>query len=326
MTKVAVIGAGAAGLLLRPGWASSIPHSALGIGSGGRKIRANSVSPGIPAGYRGEFSPFDGPARCLSIAQLPRRRDMEPMSPTQAESEDDDLAVSLAALAGLSAARLSLEDLLTQVATFAVRAIPGADGAGLTLIEANRTDTIVKSAPFVREVDDIQYGLGQGPCISAANEATPMRSGSLKTDHRWPQFGPRASQLGVHSVLSLPLISAETVVGAMNVYAHAEDAFDERAVQLGQLFAVPAAIAVQNAQILAQTQRLAATFQHALTSRAVIDQAIGILMSRSGITPDEAYSRIRLLSEHQSAQITVVADGIVREAVRRARTRHSEDL
>ena len=84
------------------------------------------------------------------------------------ESEDDDLAVSLAALSRLSTARLGLEDLLTQVATFAVRAIPGADGAGLTLIEADRADTIVTSAPFVREVDDIQYGLGEGPCISAA--------------------------------------------------------------------------------------------------------------------------------------------------------------
>jgi GAF domain-containing protein len=245
---------------------------------------------------------------------------------TRAESEDDDLAVSLSALSGLSAARLSLEDLLTQVATFAVRAIPGADGAGLTLIEEGRTDTIVKSAPFVREIDDIQYGLGQGPCISAAAESTPMRSGSLETDSRWPQFGPRAGRQGVHSVLSLPLISAETVVGAMNVYAHAEDAFDERAVQLGQLFAVPAAIAVQNAQILAQTQRLAAKFQEALTSRAVIDQAIGILMSRSGVTPAEAYSRIRLLSEHQSTQITVAAEGVVREAVRRARARHTDEL
>ena len=79
----------------------------------------------------------------------------------------------------------------------------------------------------------------------------------------------------------------------MNVYAHAKDAFDERAEQLGELFAVPAAIAVQNAQILAQTQRLAAKLQSALTNRAVIDQAIGILMSRSGVTADEAFSRLR---------------------------------
>src|SRR5664279_2998268 len=89
----------------------------------------------------------------------------------------------------------------------------------------------------------------------------PMRSGSLSGDARWLRFGPRAGRLGVHSVLSLPLISADQVVGAMNVYAHARDAFDERSERLGQLYAVPAAIAVQNAQILAQTQRLAAKFQ-----------------------------------------------------------------
>ena len=147
--------------------------------------------------------------------------------------------MSLSALARLSAARLSLEDLLTQVATFAVRAIPGADGAGLTLIEADRADTIVKSAPFVREVDDIQYGLGEGPCISAAALGKPMRSGSLGGDHRWPRFGARVGRLGVHSVLSLPLISADQVVGAMNVYAHAKDAFDERAEQPGPVVRGP---------------------------------------------------------------------------------------
>jgi GAF domain-containing protein len=241
----------------------------------------------------------------------------------QAAAEDDDLATSLAALARLSTARLSLEDLLTQVATYAVQAIPGADGAGLTLIESDRADTIVKSAPFVMAIDEIQYGLGEGPCISAAAQGRTMRSGSLSGDPRWTRFGPRAGRLGVHSVLSLPLISADSVVGAMNVYAHAKDAFDERSEHLGELFAVPAAIAVQNAQILAQTQRLAANFQAALTNRAVIDQAIGILISRSGISPDEALGRIRQLSQHQHTKMALVATSIVQEAVRRARARHT---
>ncbi len=138
-----------------------------------------------------------------------------------------------------------------------MKAIPGAEGAGLTLLEPDRADTIVKSEPFVEEIDDIQYGLGEGPCISAAETGRTMRSGSLGDDPRWPRFGPRADRLGVHSVLSLPLIAGDVVVGAMNVYAHAPDSFDERSAELGELFAVPAAIAVQNAQILAQTRRLA---------------------------------------------------------------------
>jgi GAF domain-containing protein len=151
-----------------------------------------------------------------------------------------------------------------------------------------------------------------------------MRSGSLGGDARWPRFAGRVGRLGVHSVLSLPLISADQVVGAMNVYAHAKDAFDERAEQLGLLFAVPAAIAVQNAQILAQTQRLAARFQSALTNQAVINQAIGILMSRSGVSADEATERLRALSQRGQMKLAAVADGIVREAVRRARARHTD--
>jgi GAF domain-containing protein len=225
----------------------------------------------------------------------------------------------------LSAARLSLQDLLTAVAVLAVRAIPGADGAGLTLIEADRADTIVKSAPFVREVDDIQYSLGEGPCISAAALREPMRSGSLGGDARWPRFAGRVGRLGVHSVLSLPLLSADQLVGAMNVYAHARDAFDDRAEQLGRLFAVPAAIAVQNAQVLAQTQRLAAQLQSGMTNRAVIDQAIGILRSRTGESAGQAADRLRALSQRENTKMAAVADAIVREAVRRARLDHRAD-
>ena len=175
----------------------------------------------------------------------------------QRSEEDADLRAGLAGLARLTF-RLGLEDMLTRVATYAVRAIPGADGAGLTLLEDDRADTIVATAAFVSEIDDIQYGVGQGPCITAAREAQTVISGSLGADPRWRKFGGTVARLGVHSVVSLPLVTPDRVVGAMNVYAHAKHAFDERAAELGEIFAVPAAVAVQNAQVLAQTQRLAA--------------------------------------------------------------------
>ena len=63
---------------------------------------------------------------------------------------------------------MTLPDILTEVAQLAVQAIPGADGAGLTLTENDRSDTIVATAAFVRDVDAIQYDLREGPCISAA--------------------------------------------------------------------------------------------------------------------------------------------------------------
>ncbi len=114
-----------------------------------------------------------------------------------------------------------------------MQAIPGADGAGLTLLEEGRSNTIVATAPFVREIDDVQYGMGQGPCISAASEGRTVMSGSLGADSRWPRFGGRVARLGVHSVVSLPLITLDGVVGAMNVYAHAKNSFSSRAAELG---------------------------------------------------------------------------------------------
>ncbi len=246
-----------------------------------------------------------------------------PQRDAREESEDFDLAESVTALSRLSSGWDRIEDLLVQVAGYAVQAIPGADGAGLTLSEMGRPDIIVKTADFVREIDDIQYSLGQGPCISAAATGTAMRSGSLSGDPRWPRFGPRAGRLGVHSVLSLPLQTPSGVVGAMNIYAHAKHAFDSRGEELGQMFAVPAAIAVHNAQILDQTGRLARKLQAALVNRPVIDQAIGILRSRSGGTAEEAFERIRSMSQAQHVKVTTVAQTLVDQAVFRARARRT---
>lgn len=240
-------------------------------------------------------------------------------------AEEQDLQEGLAGLSHLPTGRLALEDLLTRVATFAVKAIPGADGAGLTLLEDDRADTIVATAEFVSEVDDIQYGLGQGPCITAARDGETVMSGSLGSDPRWRRFGGAVARLGVHSVLSLPLIAPDGVVGAMNVYAHDKHAFDDRAAELGEIFAVPAAIAVQNAQVLAQTQRLATQLQSALETRGVIDRAVGILMSRTGGTEDEALARLRTLSQNEHRKLVVVARNIIDEAVRRAQARHHSD-
>jgi GAF domain-containing protein len=226
---------------------------------------------------------------------------------------DDDLTQSLGSLSRLATAHLALEDTLTQVARF----------AGLTLLEENRADTIVSTADFVTKVDKIQYSLGEGPCISAAAEGRTFSSGSLGGEQRWPRFGPRVARLGVHSVLSLPLLTPDGVLGAMNVYAHRKAIFDDHAVNIGELFAVPAAIAVQNALVLAQAKRLASNLQAALVSRAVIDQAMGIVMSRTGCSASEAFDRLRTRSQTEHLKVSAVAQSVVDAAVRRARARRA---
>jgi GAF domain-containing protein len=250
------------------------------------------------------------------------------LTPEQAALDTADLQASLSDLAGLVAASMGLEDLLGQVAGFAARAIPGADGAGVTLLRVDRADNRVEalaaSAPFVAEIDEIQYVvLGEGPCITAALERRTVRSGSLGGEKLWPRFGPRVGRLGVHSVLSLPLPLSDRVVGAINVYAHGKDVFDDHAAELAELFAVPAAVAVHNAQVLARARALTEQLQAALSRRPVIDQAIGILRARSGGTSDEAFARLREMSQNEHVRLGVVAGRIVDEAVRRARARHN---
>jgi GAF domain-containing protein len=259
-----------------------------------------------------------------SDAAVPERLTSSAEVESQASEDDEALRASLAGLSQLATENISLPDMLASVAEFAVHAIPGADGAGVTLLQSNRPDTVVASADFVREVDAIQYRIGEGPCITAAAERRTVLSGSLGGEKSWPRFGPRVSRLGVHSVVSLPLRVGDLVLGAMNVYARGKDAFDEHAVALGELFAVPAAVSVQNAHALANARRLAVQLQAALDGRAVIDQALGIVMSRSGCTALEAFDKVRAMSQSENRKVSLIAQQIVDEAVRRARARHSQ--
>jgi AmiR/NasT family two-component response regulator len=115
----------------------------------------------------------------------------------------------------------------------------------------------------------------------------------------------------------------DRVIGAINAYAYQRDAFAQHAVQLGAQFAGPAAVSVYNAQLLASAQERTDRLQRALSSRAVIDQAIGIIRSRSGGSAEEAFERLARMSQSDNIKLNVVAERLVEEAVRRARTRQS---
>ncbi len=254
------------------------------------------------------------------------RSQTDSLSPEQARSDAADLRAGISDLAGLVAGSLGLPALLAAVAAFAVHAIPGADGAGVTLLRLDRVDNMVEalaaSAPFVAEIDEIQYhAVREGPCITAALERRTVRSGSLGGEKMWPRFGPRVGRLGVHSALSLPLLLPDKVVGAINVYAYAKDVFDDHAAELGELFAKPAAVAVHNAQILAQALSLTAQLETALSTRRVIDQAIGLIRGRSGRSAEEAFTHLRAISQSEHRKVADVAQRTVDEAVRRARAR-----
>jgi GAF domain-containing protein len=245
----------------------------------------------------------------------------------QYSADAADLRAGIDDLAGLLAGSLGLPDLLSQVAAFTCRAIPGADGASVTLLRSDPTDSgvaaLAASAPFVADIDEIQYKtLGEGPGITAVRDLRPVRSGSLGGEKAWPRFGPRVGRMGVHSVLALPLRVPDRVVGAISVYAHGKDTFDEHAEELGELFAKPAAAAVHNAQVLAEALALNVQLRKALSSRPVIDQAIGIIRGRTGRTAEDAFAQLQSMSQSEHRKLADVAAHVVDEAVRRAAARN----
>jgi len=131
-------------------------------------------------------------------------------------------------------------------------------------------------------------------------------------------------RLGLHSALSLPLLLPDRVLGAMSVYAHDRDAFNTHAIGLGEAFAGPAAVSVANAQTLAQAQRLVAQLEQALVSRAEIDQALGVVMSRNGVNAAEAFARLRTISQTRQVKLVDVAHQLLQELTSRARAQHTD--
>ena len=248
------------------------------------------------------------------------------MSAAQREADEVDLHDGLSGVAGLVAGARGLAELLAEVADFAARAIPGVDGAGIALVElqehTSRIRAWVATADFVNDIDVVQYEeLREGPCITCMQSGRPTVSGSLGSDRRWPHFGGRVARMGVHSALSLPLVVGDRVVGAINTYARGRDAFGEHAVQLGTQFAGPAAVSVHNGQLLDHARQRTSQLQRALGSRAVIDQAIGIIRGRSGVSAEEAFDRLVRISQADNIKLHVVAERLVEEAVRRAHAR-----
>jgi GAF domain-containing protein len=246
------------------------------------------------------------------------------LSAAQREADQVDLHAGLAGVAGIVAGARSLIAVLGEVAEFAQRAIPGVNGAGVTLIDSDgeSIETWAVTAEFVEEIDKAQYlDVHEGPCLTCMSSRRPTVSGSLGSDSRWPHLGGRVARMGVHSALALPLIVGDNVIGAINAYAYRRDAFGEHAVQLGTQFAGPAAVSVYNGQLLDSAERRTNQLQRALGNRAVIDQAIGIIRSRSGGGAEEAFNRLMQLSQAQNIKLHIVAQRLVDEAVRRAQAR-----
>jgi hypothetical protein len=196
--------------------------------------------------------------------------------------------------------------LLADVVATAVRTVGGADGGGLSRIEKDKVRSSHATDAVVGELDQLQSQLGQGPCLTAADEP-PADGIVLVRDladgdaRRWPEFAPRAVELGYRSMLSTQLYSKNSKRrAALNLYSRRPDAFDENDQRLASLFASQAAVLIRGADE-------ATTLSAALDSRDVIGQAKGILRERHTLSDDEAFQMLVEASQATNIKLVDVA-------------------
>jgi GAF domain-containing protein len=163
------------------------------------------------------------------------------------------------------------------------------------------------------DLDERQYERGHGPCLHAARTGELTLIADTRTERRWPDYTPRAAEHGNLSSLSIPLTIDEEgqVSGALNIYAREPDAFDEDTRTAATGFAPYAAIAVANMHAYESARNMADNLQIALETRAVIDQAKGILMERYKLTADRAFQMLSRASMNSNRKLRDIADDLV---------------
>ena len=200
-----------------------------------------------------------------------------------------------------------VEATLRHVASLAVEAV-GADMAGLTIRDdRGRQATVVYTDRMIPEIDQAQYEHDSGPCVDAARTHEVVEIEDTRREARWPEFAAAAREHGVLSTLSVPVVVATDGLGALNFYDGTASFFDDAARRLAALFAGQCSVTSQYWGAASESMNLMAAMQ----SRAVIEQAKGVIMATSHCSEEQAFDLLRAQSQHENRKLRDIAAEIV---------------
>lgn len=229
---------------------------------------------------------------------------------------NDDALQELAALAGVVLVATDLPETLGEICRIAVRAVPGAEGASVMTLPEGRP-VAVSSDEWSRSLDELQFAEQEGPCLDAYRTGNSFRVRDFTSDSRWPSYAGQALSRGAQSMLSLPLMAQGNLVGALNLYARQPNAFDAEAASLAQVVAGHVGLASQVCAAFFRHRDLAEQLAEAMRSRAVIEQAKGIVMAQQRCDADTAFGILRTASQNTNRKLRDIAVETVEHATRR---------
>ena len=228
----------------------------------------------------------------------------------------DGYVRTLEELTGLLLEESSLLGLLEQVLELTAEAVDSCAAVSVTVVdERGRYVTAAATGPDAREVDATQYELDEGPCIDSLHTGQVHYLADIQTEQRWPAFCERARQLGYRTVLAVPLTAGRDTIGALNVFAGGPNGLSEDDIALAGRIAAPAATTLANARAYGNVSRLAIQLQEALESRALIEQAKGIVMARERCSADQAFELLRQASQTSNRKLRDVAAAVVAHTI-----------
>jgi len=207
-----------------------------------------------------------------------------------------------------------LEEVFSRVAAVAAEAIPGADAVSVTVLRGKHPQTLAFTADVAKDLDESQYTAGEGPCLVAARTGQDCLVTDLHTDDRWPSYSKDAVAVGVFSSLSMALPLHDDTRGSLNIYSRHRGGLDEHSREVAGQVAGYAAVVMTNANLYARTARLAEQMKDAMASRAVIEQAKGIIMSECRCSAEEAFALLKHLSMAANRKLRDVAAVAVAQA------------
>lgn len=234
---------------------------------------------------------------------------------TQVIDQVDDVAAALATLCGVLDEQEDLPAALHRVCQQAVHAIGEADFASVTLLGADRPYVAATTGDHVHRIDHVQYQAGEGPCVEAAKTRQVVRVTVPEVVDRWPAFATSSAEAGVGSYLCAPLFVDDEHHGSLNLYHADTHGFSDLEAALLRLYTTSAQAALRSAHRHLRARHHIDQLQQALTSRAVIDQAKGIIMGAHRIPAEEAFDMLVDKSQRQNVKLNHLAAQFVAEII-----------
>lgn len=207
----------------------------------------------------------------------------------------------------------NVQDFLGELARQAARLVPEGLSCGMTMEDRGRRRpvTVACSDEVARKADEAQYESDEGPCLTAMRSAKLIRIDDTAADPRWRHFTARAGSLGIRSCLALPLQVGGESLGALNLYGKSVAAFGSAETRQAEIFVDQASVSFALCLRLSRYSRLNAQLRASMESRAIIDQAIGIVMSRDRCTAEQALAAMRGASQRSNVKLRDIATVVV---------------